>query len=256
MIVTIDHETEQGAVREIRLDRPPANALSPELIAALGEAVAAAPSEGARALVISGRPGLLSGGLDVPHLIELDRAGIHAAWTSFYAMMRSIVTSPVPVIAAVTGHAPAGGAVISILCDHRVMAGGDWKIGFNEVHVGIPLPPVILLALQRLVGFRQAERLVVTGMLVSAAEALRIGLVDELVAIDDVISVAIERGRSLLQLPPATLAEARRRSRADLHQAFASAGAEEVERVLGDWFSDEAQGVLRSVAERLTRKKS
>lgn len=256
MIVTFDHETEQGPVREIRLDRPPANALSPELIAALGDAVAAAPGEGARALVISGRPGLLSGGLDVPLLIGLDRAGIHAAWSSFYAMMRALATSPVPVIAAVTGHAPAGGAVISILCDHRVMAGGDWKIGFNEVHVGIPLPPVILVALQRLVGFRQAERLVVSGMLVPAEEALRIGLVDELVAVDDVVSVAIERGRGLLRLPPATLAEARRRARADLHRAFASAGDEEVEKVLGDWFSDEAQGVLRAVAERLSKKKT
>jgi enoyl-CoA hydratase/carnithine racemase len=255
MIVTTDHETENGSIRELRLDRPPANALDPGLIAALGAAVRDAADSGAGALVISGRPGMLSGGLDVPHLLTLDRDGILATWKSFYAMMRAIAASPIPVAAAITGHAPAGGAVISILCDHRVMAGGDWKIGLNEVHVGIPLPPVILIALQRLVGFREAERLVVSGVLVSASEALEIGLVDDLAPGGEVVQAALEHCQALLKLPPQAMAETRRRARADLHRAFEAAGAEEIEGVLDGWFSDETQAALRAVAERLAKKK-
>src|SRR6185295_3359347 len=102
MIVTTDHETENGSIRELRLDRPPANALDPGLIAALESAVREAPESGAGALVISGRPGLLSGGLDVPHLLTLGREGIFETWKSFYAMMRAIAASPIPVAAAIT----------------------------------------------------------------------------------------------------------------------------------------------------------
>lgn len=80
MILTRDH----GAVRELQLDRPPANALSPELVDALAEAVRSAPREGARAVVLSGLPRRFSGGLDVPFLLTLDRAGIAAAWRGFY----------------------------------------------------------------------------------------------------------------------------------------------------------------------------
>src|SRR5215813_7130182 len=106
MIVITDHTDERGTVRELRLDRPPANALNPELIATLGDAVRYAPDSGVGGLVICGRPGMLSGGLDVPYLLTLDREGIFDTWKSFYAMMRAIVESPVPVVTAINGHAP------------------------------------------------------------------------------------------------------------------------------------------------------
>ena len=79
MIQTLDH----GPIRELRLNRPPANALSPELIAALRAGVENAPSAGAQALILSGSPGWFSGGLDVPHLIELDRPAIATVMRSF-----------------------------------------------------------------------------------------------------------------------------------------------------------------------------
>ena len=94
-------------------------------------------------------------------LLGLDRAAIAALWRDFYALLGAIAASPIPIVAAITGHAPAGGTVLALFCDWRIMAEGDYKIGLNEVQVGIPLPPVILAGLRRLVGPRQAERLVV-----------------------------------------------------------------------------------------------
>src|SRR5712692_11326909 len=160
MIQTINH----GAIRELRLDRPPVNALSPELISALKKAIQAAPGNGARAMILSGAPGRFSGGLDVPVLLGLDRPAMAALWRDFYSLIDAIAGSPIPIVAALTGHAPAGGTVLALFCDWRVMAEGDWKMGFNEVQVGIPLPPVILSALQRQVGARQAERLGAGGL--------------------------------------------------------------------------------------------
>ena len=166
-IVTTNH----GAVRELQLNRPPANALSPGLIRALKEAVEAAPEDGARALVLSGLPGMFSAGLDVPLLVTLDRPAIAQVWRDFYSLMRALACSSIPVAAAINGHGPAGGTVLALFCDWRGMAEGNWKMGFNEVQVGIPLPPVILASLRRQVGARQAERLGTGGLVISGSEA-------------------------------------------------------------------------------------
>lgn len=251
MIVTTDH----GAVRELRLDRPPANALVPELLAGLRDAIARAPEEGARAVILSGRPGMFSGGLDVPHLLTLDRESIAGLWETFYGLLHTLAASPVPVGAAITGHSPAGGAVISLFCDHRVMAEGDFKIGLNEVQVGMPMPPVILEALARLVGPHPAERLAVGSQLIPAAEALRIGMVDELAPLDRVVEKALEWANRLIALPPVALARTRQLARADLVRIVESHLQGEIAMLVDDWYSDETQASMRAVAEKLAKRK-
>ena len=263
---------ERGAVRELRLARPPANALSPELMAALtaalaqaaAEASAAAASGGVAALVLSGAPGMFSAGLDLPYLLTLDRAGIRVMWNNLYALLRTLAASPLPVVAAITGHSPAGGAVLAIHCDARVMADGDFRIGLNEVRVGLPLPPVIFAAMRRLVGPRQAERMCVSGALVLPAEAARIGLVDEVVPADQAVERAAAIAAELAALPRAAMAATRRLARADLVALYdddggqdAGAGRDrEIESVLDSWFSVEAQTTMRSLVERLARKRA
>lgn len=251
MILTRDH----GAVRELQLDRPPANALSPDLVTAITAAVRAAPGEGARAIVLSGLPGRFSGGLDVPFLLTVDRPGIAAAWRGFYEMMHTLVASPVPVAAAITGHAPAGGTVLAILCDWRGVAEGDWRLGLNEVQVGLPLPPVIFKVLQRQVGPRHAEQLAVAGALIPPAEALRIGLVDEVVPAERLVERAVEWCNGLLALPPEAFAATRRQARADLVALLEDAVEREVAQVEESWWHPEAQSVLSAVVERMRQKK-
>ena len=249
MLQTLDH----GNVRELRLDRPPANALSPELIAALRAAVETAPCAGARAIVLSGSPGRFSGGLDVPLLLQLDRAAIADAWRSFYKLLRSLASSPIPIAAALTGHAPAGGTVLALFCDVRIMAEGDFKVGLNEVQVGIPMPPTIFRAIRRLVGPREAERLCVTGQLISGAEARGIGLVDELVPAERLVERAVEWCKALVALPPRALAITRDAARADLVGLFDETEAE-LPLLVDRWFSDETQRALRALVERLKKK--
>lgn len=250
MLETIDH----GQTRELRLARPPANALNPALISALADAVDGAPEQGMRAIVISGRPGMFSGGLDVPELLTLDRAGMLSTLRDFFRLMRSLAASKIPIVAAITGHAPAGGAVISIFCDARIMADGDFKIGLNEVQVGLSLPEVIHTAAVRVIGVRQAERLGVAGMLVSAGEALRIGLVDELVPVEAVVERALERCRDLLELPPRAMSNTRALCRRDLVEAFSHQEERTYERFVDDWFGPETQGAMRALVERLKNK--
>ena len=250
MIITLDH----GAVRELQLNRPPANALSPQLIVALREAVEGAPQEGVRALVLSGASGMFSAGLDVPLLLTLDHAAMAALWRDLYALLRALASSSIPIAAAITGHAPAGGTVLPLFCDWRGMAQGDWKIGFSEVQVGLPLPPVIFGALKRQVGSRQAERLAAGGSLISVAEAVNIGLIDEALPGERVVDRAVEWCQSLLALPPQAMAATRKKARADLVGLFDQGLDRELDEVIASWWSDEAQSVLKGLAERLKKK--
>jgi Delta3-Delta2-enoyl-CoA isomerase len=252
MMLTIDH----GAVRELRLQRPPANAFSPELIVALKQAIETAPQDGARALVLSGAPGRFSAGLDVPLLLTLDRPTVAGLWREFYALLAALARSAIPITAALTGHATAGGSVLPLFCDCRIAARGDWKLGLNEVQVGLPLPPVIFTGLRRLVGAHQAERLAVGGLLISPDEAIRIGLVDEVLPLDQVVSRAIEWSRGLLALPVDAMAATRRRARADLFELFAGSFDLELDQVNAAWWSPEAQTTLRVLVDRLSRKKA
>jgi len=250
VLLTNNHES----TRELRLNRPPVNALTTEVLVALREAIERAPSDGVRALVISGSPGRFSGGLDVPALLKLDKPGIAMLWRELYAILRAIASSRIPIVAAITGHAPAGGTVLSLFCDGRVMAEGDYKIGLNEVQVGIPLPPIILSGLQRLVGMRVGEQLAVSGALLSSADALRVGLVDELTPAEKVVERALAWCQRLLAVPADAFALTRRDARADLLAMFDRDLEKEAAYVTSNWWSEETQRTLKALVERLGKK--
>ena len=250
MLSILDH----GPIREVRLNRPPANALTLELMVALREAIEAAPQTGSRALVLSGTPGRFSGGLDVPVLLGYDRTAIGKLWHEFYALLKTLAASPIPIAAAITGHAPAGGTVLPMFCDARFMAEGDFKIGLNEVQVGLVLPPVIFFALQRLVGPRQAERLAVSGLLISPQQALTVGLVDELTPRDQVIERAILWCQGLLALPDQAMSATRKEARTDLVDYFDRSTERELQGVADSWWSPQTQSVLRELTAKLGKK--
>jgi 3,2-trans-enoyl-CoA isomerase len=251
MLTKIEHD----GILELRLARPPVNALHHPLVLELKSAVEAAPKEGARALVLSGMSGMFSAGLDVAFLLQQDHAGMQRFWRDFFGMLRSVAVSPIPIVAAMTGHSPAGGAVISIFCDYRIAAQGKFKIGLNEVQVGLPVPRVILGGLVRIVGPRQAERLAVRGMLVSPDEALAAGLIDEVVAPEEVIPKAIEWCRAVLKLPQAALHTTRNSLRADYAVMFDTLASSTEAEMTAVWFSEETQQVLKDLIAQLAAKK-
>src|SRR5579885_1114821 len=251
MLDRIEHA---NGIRELRLARPPVNALNPDLVRALHQAVEEAPREGAQALVISGSSGIFSAGLDVPFLLTLDRAGMREFWSEFLGMCAALARSPIPIVAAITGSSPAGGAVIALFCDFRVMAHGTYRIGLNEVQVGLTVPDVIRVALTRLLGANRAERLLVQGAMLESEVALRASLVDELADVDHVIARALNWLEELLKLPRHAMLSTRALARADLAALFADPSALPVDTLVEMWFAPEAQNTLRAMVERLRSK--
>lgn len=239
---------------ELRLARPPVNALNPGLLQALNAALEIAPREGARGIVLSGAPGIFSAGLDVPYLLTLPRAELERAWLDFFAVCRTLAHSPVPVACAISGHSPAGGAVLSLFCDYRVMAAGSYRIGLNEVQVGLTVPECIQYALRRVVGAHRAERLLVAGAMIESAEAAGYGMVDELAAPDQVVAQAQAWLRQMLALPSGAMRATRALARADLQAAIDDPARLNLGRFLDSWFGDETQQVLQALVARLKSK--
>lgn len=250
MLERIDH----NGILELKLARPPVNALNPELLALLREAIVAAPGDGVRAIVISGGPGVFSAGLDVPRLLTLDSAGLEGAWREFFGVCEALARSPLLSVAAIGGHSPAGGAVLSLFCDYRVMARGPFKIGLNEVQVGLFVPDCIQYALRRLVGVYRAERLVVAGAMIESDMAYSIGLVDELTDQEHVATRAVAWLEEMLKLPAHALHNTRAIARADLIEVIADPTRMDIPRFLQEWHREETQGVLQALVARLKAK--
>lgn len=251
MLKVINHD----AIREINLARPPVNALSLELLQALRTAVDDSVRDGVRGMVLSGAQGLFSAGVDVPALLECDRAGVLAYWREFFAVCGALARCPIPIAAAITGHSPAGGAVLALFCDYRVMAEGPYRIGLNEVQVGLIVPEAIQLALRRVVGPYRAERLLVSGTMIDSAAALACGFVDELTGIDQVTTRALHWMNELLALPAHAMLATRMLARADLAAAYADLDALPLDDFTEAFFHPQTQATLQQLVARLKEKK-
>ncbi len=249
MLETTDH----GRIREIRLDRPPANAINPELVLLLTETLNDAAAS-ADAVVVSGRAGMFSAGFDIPALLPLDRVQIGEFWRTFLDLLRTLANLPVPSAFALTGHAPAGGIVLSLFADYRIMSAGNYKTGLNEVQVGLVVSPVIKDALVRLIGPHPAEKILVPGAMLSTDQALDIGLVDELEEDPQTtVARAVAWCEHLLSLPRNAMSAARELSREDLRN-FTVAGRYRVDTFVDMWFSEQTQRTLKALVERLQKK--
>lgn len=252
MLNITDHD---NRIREIQLARPPVNALSLELLRALGSAIDESVRDGMRGIVLSGAKGLFSAGVDLPALLARDRAGVREYWRELFALCGTLARVPVPVVAAVTGHSPAGGAVLALFCDYRVMAEGPYRIGLNEVQVGLIVPEAIQLALRRVVGPYRAERLLVSGAMIDSAEALACGFVDELTGVDQVTTRALHWLGDLLALPEHAMLTTRTLARADLAAAYADIDALPLDDFTDAFFHPQTQAVLQQLVARLKEKK-
>jgi len=177
----------KDGIATIILDRPDKkNALSPELLSDLSACLdQASGNREVAALIITGGENVFSAGMDISAMMKLVPAEIHSFWTSGYNQTyEKIYNFRVPVIAAVSGYALAGGFDMAISCDFRI-ASETAKFGQLEVNVG--LTPGIE-RLWRLVGLSRARYLGLTGEIIDAQEAYRIGLVDRIVKSNELVN--------------------------------------------------------------------
>jgi len=201
-------EVENG-VGTIRLDRPPMNALNKqvqeELRAAAGEATDRAD---VRAVVIYGGPKLFAAGADIKEMAGQGYADMAERAGALSGAFTAVAQIPKPVIAAITGYALGGGCELALTADFRV-AGDNAKLGQPEIGLGIIPGAGGTQRLARLVGPAKAKGLIFSGRFVGAEEALAIGLVDKIVAPDEVYTAAVEWAQTFVNGPALALRAAK-----------------------------------------------
>src|SRR5262245_65510790 len=165
---------------EIVLDGPGKNALSTTLMEALRERIRAA---GGAPVLLTGAGDAFSAGLDLKHVVSLDQPGMARFLALLEDLVATLFAHPGPTVAAVNGHAIAGGCVLALCCDHRVItAEPRVRIGLNEVALGVPFPPRTLAAVLHRIPPRSRDEVLLGAELHPPDAALRLGLVDEIAA--------------------------------------------------------------------------
>ena len=186
---TVSVEVE-GGIATIRLDRPPMNALNAEVQAALA---AAALEVGERrdvqGVVLYGGEKVFAAGADIKEMADMSYTDMAARSGGLQSAITAVAEIPKPVVAAVTGYALGGGCELALCADFRV-AGDNAKLGQPEILLGVIPGAGGTQRLPRLVGPSRAKEIIFSGRFVAADEALRIGLVDQVVPADEVYTAA------------------------------------------------------------------
>ena len=237
-----------GELAVVHVDRPPVNAMDLRLLeegaAMLDELRADQPG----AVVLAGREGSFSAGLDLKLAPTLDAdgqremvGGINRLFAGWYSFER-------PVVAAVTGHAIAGGMILALCGDVRV-ASTEGRYGLTEVRAGLPYPAVAIAVVRAELRRELARELVLGGELVDGRRLLEGGAFDELVAPGEVVGRAVARARELAAIPSEAYATVKRQLRqpalAEIDQALAGSG----DPLAGGWLGDETADAARAVLE-------
>jgi enoyl-CoA hydratase len=225
-VAVIDVEREADGVAVLRLARPPVNALDLELVQAISSGVAAAVESGARVLVVTAAGSCFSAGIDMKVAPTYDATQRRESVEAINAMVAAICSAPLPVVAAVNGHAFGGGLVIALACDLRLAARGDYKLALNEVAAGVPFPAGPLAVVRAELDPSVMRDLCLTGRSVGDEEALALRLLDEIVEKQELLARARERALELAAFPAYRILKEQVRGPliAELEQIVSNAG--------------------------------
>ena len=173
--------------------------------------------------------------------------GLAALSRAFLALF----TLPKPLVAAINGHAIAGGCVISCASDRRLMARGSGRIGLAELAVGVPFPLAAFEIARACVGTARVAELVYLADVYTPEDALARGLIDEIVEPDALIARAVEIAHRLASVPAATYAHTKRQLRRPTLERIAAQAPFDDQEAIGIWASEEARAKIRTTLDAL-----
>lgn len=233
-----------------------ANALNYGVMAAITEGVKQAQAFRLRGLVLTGYERFFSAGLDLIAVYEYDRKRMFRFLEDFDIALQQLFALPMPVVAAVNGAATAGGCILALACDYRLMADGGAVIGLNEIRLGLPLPASALEIARYAIPTYHHALVFYGGKLFSPAEAHGLGLVHEVVASEQLLSTALARLSDFANHPGKPHATLKTTLRgAALERMIKSSGAMR-EAFLDAWFNPEARKTIGDIRDKLLAKKT
>ena len=239
---------QRAGVTVVRLRHGKVSALDLELVRALTAVMRDLDGNGA--VVITGTGSAFSAGVDLNRIVADGEPYIREFLPALADAFLAVFDHPGPVLAAINGHAIAGGCVIAAACDVRMMSLG--KIGLAELSVGVPFPVSAMEILRHAIG-PAASQLVLTAALLDASQARSIGLVHEVTEPDLLLDSAVDRARQLAQFPAEVFAFSKRQLQQPARDRIAARSGDD-EAVLAMWSSDRTRAAIARYLDALRQR--
>lgn len=236
----------------LRIDRPPANAIDLELADEFATALEGIETnDDIGALIITGAGNCFSAGLDLKVVPTYDRAQQQAMVMQVNRLFGGLYGLQLPTIAAVNGHAIAGGVILTLCCDYRIGAEGDYKLGLAEMRVGVPFPVAAMAIVRSELSHPVARTMVLTARNYSPGDAVSMGVLDELQPRERLLPRAIEVATEMAALPHSSYGRIKRELRSAALAQIDDAISNRNEPMLDSWLSTETS---KASADALRRK--
>jgi enoyl-CoA hydratase len=246
---------ERGVVAILRMVRGKGNALNLELVKALVDALDQLERSTARAGILTGQGNVFGAGVDLPALVAGGADYVRHFLPLLQRGFERLATFPRPLVAAVNGHAIAGGAIFMLACDQRLLARGTVRVGLTEIRVGVKFPAWALEIARFATPPEHFATLVCTGRTWQPEEALARGLVDELVEPERLLDRARAVGEELAAIPPATFTATKLAVRRPLIEAARRQAALTDAAVLEQWCAPETLRQVAAFAEQTIKRR-
>lgn len=246
-----NHDT----VTVIQLDNQVINAISMEMVEELARTLKDLQNDpNVKGIVIgSANEKFFSIGFNIPELFPMEKKQFIRFFSTFNRLCLELYTMPKPVVAALTGHAVAGGCVLALCCDYRIIAEGKKSLGLNEVKLGVPVPFLPDRILHSLVGQRAARDVLESGLFFMPDDSLRMGMVDQIVPVDQVLSESVKKCRALGDLPSAAYALIKKNRVDPVADEYRLKENETQELFCECWYSKQARTCLEEAMETFSK---
>ena len=239
----------------ITLNRGKSNSLNREMVTELTDILKNIEGDSnIGGVMITGKENFFSAGLDLIELYNYTEEEAKSFWHLFLNFVAKITAFKKPLIGAINGHSPAGGCVIALACDARVMAEGKYIIGLNEVPVGIIVPNSIFNLYSFWLGKAKATKSLLEGKLFNPEEALEIGLVDEVVKQESILTSAERKARKYMAFEANTWQQSKLNIRKELIAITSVDQSADLDMMLKQWWSPSTRAILKTIIESLQRK--
>src|SRR5262245_34803713 len=238
-----------------RLEHGKVTALDLELLVAFRETLIELRKSSSSAVVLTGTGSSFSAGVDLRRVLEGGGDYLKKFLPALDAALQEVFEFPRPVIAAVNGHAIAGGCIVVCACDYRIMADGNGRIGVTELLVGVPFPAIPLEILRSCVSPQHVQRAVYTGQTYTPQEAVAVGLIDEVSPPESLMTRALERAVQLSSLSPSAFAVTKSKMRRDALERARRSAMETDATVAEIWAAKETLQTIEEYLARTIRKK-
>jgi len=245
---------DRGNVAVVRMAHGKVSALDQALAERLVSELETIRKSSVGAVVLTGTGSAFSAGVDLFQVLDGGNAYVRRFLPQFDTLLRTLLTYPKPIVAAVNGHAIAGGCIMVAACDHRVMADGEGRIGVPELAVGVPFPTLALEIVAARVAVPALRGLIYTGRTVHVDEAVEIGLVDESAEPEHLDDRAWEVAVQLATIPAKSFELTKRAFSSPILDRVKTMGAVDV-AVTEAWSAPETQDAIRAYLGKTVGKK-